>query len=238
MSVACSTTQSSSVEREESAHMSQISPAAKNPQSLQERIDRRVSVIAREICSGSSLRAPTIQSAIRSAERGPTPGICRSCAIKFRIATGYSVLLKARSAFFQRRFRQLQNKRLQPAQIELQGRIVFPLGSACFLKFRISFRPTFFPIQNHAAPERISTRDMLRFGFRGKPEWLVDFKSVVRIGSAHKINWPRDDCLAHVIESRRINQDLRSIPVIQGTESAREFNWFAARQERRMYAVP
>ena len=83
--------------------MSQISPAAKNPQSLQERIDCRVSVIARAICSGLSSRARTIQSAIRSAERGPTPGICRSCVTKFRIATGYSVLLNARSAFFQRR---------------------------------------------------------------------------------------------------------------------------------------
>src|SRR4029453_5203059 len=50
--------------------------------------------MAREICSGLSLCARTIQSAIRSAERGPTPGICRSCAIKFRIATGYSVFLK------------------------------------------------------------------------------------------------------------------------------------------------
>src|SRR4030095_7842054 len=50
--------------------------------------------MARAICSGCSSRARTIQSAIRSAERGPTPGICRSCAIKFRIATGYSVFLK------------------------------------------------------------------------------------------------------------------------------------------------
>ena len=30
----------------------------------------------------------------RSAERGPTPGICRICVIKSRIASGYSVLLK------------------------------------------------------------------------------------------------------------------------------------------------
>ena len=85
--------------------MSQISPAEKNPHSLQERIDCRVSMIAREICSGLSSREPTIQRAIRSAERGPTPGICRSCATRFRIATGYSVLLNARSAFFQLRLR-------------------------------------------------------------------------------------------------------------------------------------
>jgi len=52
MSVGCSTTQSSSVERDESAHISHISPAEKNPHSLQERIAWRVSAIAREICSG------------------------------------------------------------------------------------------------------------------------------------------------------------------------------------------
>src|SRR6266550_6996227 len=206
MSVGCSTTQSNSVEREESAHMSQIASAVKNPQSLQDLIDCRVSVIARAICSGLSSRARTIQSAIRSAERGPTPGICRSRAIKSRIATGYSVLLKARSAFFQRRFCQLQNERLEPAQIELQSRIVFSLGAACFLKFGIGFRPTFFSIQNHPAPERISPGDMLRFGFCGKPERLVDFKSIMGIRSAHKINWARNDRLADAIESRRINQ--------------------------------
>src|SRR2546430_16161585 len=49
--------------------------------------------MARAICSGWSPRARTIHSAIRSAERGPPPGICRSCAIKSRIAAGYSVLL-------------------------------------------------------------------------------------------------------------------------------------------------
>src|SRR5437773_8066442 len=205
MSVGCSTTQSSSVERDESAHNSHISPAEKNPHSLQERIAWRVSAIAREICSGWSSRARTIQSAIRSAERGPTPGICRNCAIKFRIATGYSVLLKARSAFFQRRFRQLQNERFEPAQIELQGRIVFPLGSARLLEFSISFRPTFFTIQNHAAPERISARDMLGPRFGRKPERLVDFDPIVGIHSAHKIDWASDNRLAHSIKRNRID---------------------------------
>src|SRR5207249_1379945 len=128
-------------------------------------------------------------------------------------------------------------KRLQPLQIELQCGIVFPLGTACLLKFRISFGPTLFSIENHAAPERISTCDMLGFGFRDKAEWLVDFKSIVRIRSAHKINWTRNDRFAHTVESGRINQDLRSIPVIQSAKPAREFNRFAARQERGMYAV-
>ncbi|MEY2488476.1 MAG: hypothetical protein QOC70_418 [Verrucomicrobiota bacterium] len=31
---------------------------------------------------------------MRSAERGPIPGICRNCTIKSRIADGYSVFLK------------------------------------------------------------------------------------------------------------------------------------------------
>src|SRR5947208_10204395 len=34
---------------------------------------------------------------MRSAERGPTPGICRNCVIKSRSASGYSVLLKTLS---------------------------------------------------------------------------------------------------------------------------------------------
>src|SRR5437899_4624865 len=139
MSVGCSTTQSNSVEREESAHMSHISSAVKNPQSLQDLIDCRVSVIARAICSGLSSGARTIQSAIRSAERGPTPGICRSCAIKFRIATGYSVLLTAQSDLFWGSSRKLESKRLQPAQIELQRRIVFVLRAPRLLKLGIRF---------------------------------------------------------------------------------------------------
>src|SRR6266487_702466 len=189
MSVACSTTQSSSVEREESAHMSQISPAAKNPQSLQERIDRRVSVIARAICSGLSSRARTIQSAIRSAERGPTPGICRSCAIKFLIAAGYSVLLKARSSsprgirsladLFRGSFRQLKKKRLQPAQIKLQWRIIFRLGAPRLLKFSVRLRPPSFSVKNYAAPERVPARDVFRLGLRSKPKRLVDFKAIM-----------------------------------------------------------
>src|SRR6266496_3726799 len=203
MSVACSTTQSSSVEREESAHMSQISPAAKNPQSLQERIDCRVSLMARAICSGWSLRARTIQSAIRSAERGPTPGICRSCAIKFRIAAGYSVLLKARSGsrrpirpladLLRVRFRQLKKKRLQPAQIKLQWRIIFPLRAPRLLKFSVRFRPAFFSIKNHATPERIPARDVFWLSLRSEPKRLVDFKPIMRIQPVHKVNRARNN---------------------------------------------
>src|SRR4029453_6167634 len=114
---------------------------------------------------------------------------------------------------------------------------VFPFGSARLLKFRIRFRPTFFSIQNHTAPERIPASHMLRFGLRGEPRGFVDFYSIMRIHSAHKINWAGDNGFAYAIESRRINQDLGSIPVIQGTESSRELNRFAACQECRLYIV-
>ena len=56
MSVGCSTTQSNSVEREESPHISQISLAAKNPHKLHGRIAWRVSPIARAICSALESR--------------------------------------------------------------------------------------------------------------------------------------------------------------------------------------
>jgi hypothetical protein len=94
MSVGCSTTQSKSAAREVSEQIPQISSMVKNPQRGQGRTVSRVAVMEREMFSGWSPRAWTIQSAIRSAERGPIPGICRSCAIKSRIAEGYSVFLK------------------------------------------------------------------------------------------------------------------------------------------------
>ena len=58
----------------------------KNPQRGQGRTVSRVVAMERAIVSGWSPRAWKNQSAIRSAERGPIPGIWRSCAIKSRIA--------------------------------------------------------------------------------------------------------------------------------------------------------
>ena len=133
MSVGCSTTQSKSVEREESAAYFAYSLAAKNHKACRPN-DWRVSAMAREFAPVDRPLPIIIHSAIRSAERGPTPGICRSWAIKFRIATGYSVLLKAHSASprrtspsgrsFHGRFRQLKNKRLESDvnRIAIQGR--------------------------------------------------------------------------------------------------------------------
>lgn len=74
----------------------------KKPQRGHGRTVSRVVAIERAIVSGLSLRACTIQSAIRSAERGPIPGIWRSCAINSRIAEGYSVFLKTGGRYWSR----------------------------------------------------------------------------------------------------------------------------------------
>src|SRR2546430_13877064 len=135
MSVACSTTQSRSAAREVSEQMPQSSSMVKNRQRGQGRTVSRVVAIERAIVSGWSPRAWTIQSAIRSAERGPIPGIWRSCAINSRIAEGYSVFLKTGSgSLLQRRVGQLQGERLEPAQIQLEGAILFFLRAPRILK--------------------------------------------------------------------------------------------------------
>jgi len=55
---------------------------------------------------------------MRSAERGPIPGMSRSCAIKSRIAEGYSVFLKAgENSLVQWRVGQLEGERLEPAKV-------------------------------------------------------------------------------------------------------------------------
>src|SRR3954467_15496765 len=103
----------------------------KKPQRAHGRTVVRGAVMARAIVSGWSPRACTIQSAIRSAERGPMPGIWRSCAINSRIAEGYSVFLKTGSdSLVQRRVSQLQGERFEAPQIQLQGPVLFSLGPA------------------------------------------------------------------------------------------------------------
>src|ERR1700674_3335660 len=136
MSVACSTTQSRSTAREASEQIPQNSSMVKKPQRGQGRTDSRVAAMARAMRSGWSPRAWTIHSAIRSAERGPIPGICRSCAINSRIAEGYSVFLKTGGSLVERRARQLKGERLEPTQIQLQGPVLFALRSARVLKLR------------------------------------------------------------------------------------------------------
>src|SRR5207237_3709579 len=174
-SVACSTTQSRSAARVVSAQIPQISSMVKKPQRGQGRTDSRVAATARAMFSGWSPRAWTIQSAMRSAERGPIPGICRSCAIKSRSAAGYSVFLKTRAGSLGGHFRQVQSERLKPAQIQLQRRIVLRIRAACFLEFRVGFGPAFFSIKHEPVPERIASGEMLRIGLSRQPKWLVTF---------------------------------------------------------------
>src|SRR5204862_3845435 len=148
----------------------------------------------------------------------PTPGICLSWAIKFRIAAGYSVLLKTRSGsprrirpladLFRGRLCQLKKKRLQPAQVKLQWRIILLLGAPRLLKFIISFRPTLLSIQNHAAPERVPPGNVFRLGLRAQEKRLIDFKPIVRIQPAHKINRTRDHSLSNAIERERVDDGL------------------------------
>ena len=142
--------------------MLQISSIVKNPQRGQARTDWRVAVIARAISSGWLPRDWTIHKAIRSAERGPIPGICRNCAIRSRIDDGYSAFLKTRdSLVLQWRLGQLQGKRLEPAEIQLQGAIFFIVRAACTLKLRVRFSPAFFPIKDDAIPERVAPGDLV-----------------------------------------------------------------------------
>src|SRR5256714_14000123 len=153
MSVACSTTQSRSAAREVSEQMPQSSSMVKNPQRGQGRTVSRVVVIERAIVSGWSPRAWTIQSAIRSAERGPIPGIWRSCAINSRIAEGYSVFLKTGgSSLVQRRAGQLQREWLETPQIQLQSTVLFSLPPARRLKLLVGLRPAFLALQHDAIP--------------------------------------------------------------------------------------
>src|SRR6478752_5275621 len=140
MSVGCSTTQRRSAARVESEQISQSGSIVKKPQRGQGRTVARVVEMERAMVSGWSPRAWTIQSAIRSAERGPIPGIWRSCAIKSRIAEGYSVFLKTgNGSLLERRVGQLQGERLEPAQIQLERPVLFALRPASVLELRVSF---------------------------------------------------------------------------------------------------
>ena len=73
-------------------------PSRKNRRAGRDESLSASAVIALAIASGCGPRACTIQSAIRSAERGPTPGIWRSCTIRSLIAAGYSVRFTAGQA--------------------------------------------------------------------------------------------------------------------------------------------
>src|SRR2546423_5997219 len=229
MSVACPTTQSRSAARKVSEQMPQSSAMVKNPQSGQGRTVSRVVAIERAIVSGWSPRAWTIQSAIRSAERGPIPGIWRSCAIKSRIAEGYSVFLKTGGSLF-RRARQLQGERLEPAQIQLQGPVLFALWTPGVLKLRVGFGPALFPVKHHPVPERVAPGDDLACGIQRQRDRLVNLVPFADVHAAEKIDRPRDQNLARQLERAGPEQNARAVEPVGDAKPPRQFHPFTRRQ--------
>src|SRR3954468_796855 len=189
MSVGCSTTQSRSAAREVSEQMPQSGSIVKKPQRGQGRTVSRVAAMERAIVSGWSPRAWTIQSAIRSADRGPIPGIWRSCAINSRIADGYSVFLKTgENSLVERRVRQLQGERLEAPQIQLQGPVLFALGPARVLKLRVSLGPALFTVKHHAVPERVAPGDDLARGIECERDRFVNLVPLANVDAAQEID--------------------------------------------------
>jgi hypothetical protein len=156
---------------------------AVRPQRGQDRTVSRVALMARAILSGCWPRDWTIQSAMRSAERGPIPGICRNCAINSRIAEGYSVFLKTGASLL-RRAAQLQGQGLEPAKIQLQRPVLFSLGTARALKLRIRFGPAFLAIKDHAVPKGVAPRDDLPRSIQSQRDRLVNFVPLADINAA------------------------------------------------------
>src|SRR6202011_903841 len=88
-----------------------------------------------------------------------------------------------------------------------------------------------------AIPERVASRELFRFGFSRRPKRLVDFVALPRINATEKINWTGDDVATGQLKSARTNQDARTVKAVGHTETSREFNCFAAGQERRPIAI-
>src|SRR5437764_10350352 len=228
MSVACSTTQSRSAARVVSEQIPQISSMVKKPQRGQGRTDSRVAAMARAMFSGWSPRACTIQSAMRSAERGPMPGICRSCAIKSRIAYGYSVFLKP--LLVQRRVSQLQGERLEPAEIQLQRTILLTFGTARILELRVGFRPAFFTVKHDAVPERVAPRDLIARRFESEHDGFINLMPLAHVHAAQEIDRPRDQNLTCELEGARPEQDARTVEAVSDAKTPRQFDGFAGRE--------
>src|SRR5713226_3115241 len=195
--------------------------------------------MARSICSGLPPRACTIQSAIRSAERGPTPGICRSCATKSRSAGGYSVFLKTRPCLPlpHRHFGQIQRERLKAAEIQLQRRVFFLVRPTRLLKFGIRLSPTFLAIKHDAVPETIASRQLFGVRLRRRPERFVNFVALARIHTAEKINRTCDNVSARQFKRSWSDQNSRTIKTVRHTKTPCEFNRFTARDQSRPLTI-
>ena len=169
----------------------------KNPQRGHGRTDCRVAVIARAISSGWSPRDWTIHKAMRSAERGPIPGICRNCTIKSRIADGYSVFLKTGGPYSSSGV--LVNCKASGSsrrRYNCRGRSSSPFGTARILKLRVGLGPSLFPIKHNAIPERVAPCDLVPRSRRG-PEPPAHKSHAVRAHPLRSRNrWavPRESC--------------------------------------------
>ena len=164
------------------AQISQISSAAKNPHKLQEWIDlTRVRDGARNFAQvDRPARAPSrAQSAPLSAD--PRPAFAAVAQLSPGSPPDIRSFSTRAQIEFRRPLRQLQDERLQSAQIKFQRRIVFGFRAARLLKFGIRFRPAFLSIQNYAAPERVALCEAFWSRFSGKPKRFVNFKPVMRI---------------------------------------------------------
>ena len=102
-------------------------------------------------------RAWTIQSAIRSAERGPTPGMPQ---LRDQFPDRGRILGLPQGRADRKAIGQMQRERLNPAEIELQRRVLLLVRPTRFLELRIGLAPAFFAEENDTVPERIPPRDL------------------------------------------------------------------------------
>src|ERR1700730_9818854 len=175
---------------------------------------------------------------MRSAERGPTPGICRSCATKSRSAAGYSVFLNAPYLpVLHRQFREIERERFETTDIQLQRHIFFVVRTARFLKFRIGFGPAFLSIEHNPVPETIAPRELFRLGFGCGPERFVNLMTLARIHAAEEIDRPRNHISTRQFKRSRSNQNFRTIETVRHAKTTRELDRFAARDEARTLAI-
>src|SRR5205085_10469109 len=159
---------------------------------------------------------------MRSAERGPIPGMSRSWAIKSRIAEGYSVFLKTPGAsLVQRRVGQLQGERLEPPEIQLERPVLFSLRPTGILKLRVRFSPALFAVEHHAVPEGIAPGDDLARSIQRQGDRFVNFVPFAHIHAAQEIDRARDKDLAGQLESARPEQNARAIKAVRDAEPSR-----------------
>src|SRR5438477_4046496 len=136
-----------------------------------------------------------------------------------------------------RHFGEIQRERLETTEIQLQWRVFFLVRPARLLKFGIRFGPSFLAIKHDAVPKTIAPRQLFRFRFGCGPERFVNFVTLPRIHAAKKINWPGDNVSAGQFKRSRPNQNPRTIKTVRYTETPRQFDRLAARDQSRSLAI-